>query len=70
VNALLAGILFPESLLDSSFFRVLATFVALNTTVYAAMAVAKILPKVVQPSWFRRGRTRAETRSIYPDTNS
>ncbi|MEY4101880.1 MAG: hypothetical protein RIR88_14 [Actinomycetota bacterium] len=61
------GLLFPASLIESRFFVILATLVALNTTVYAALALSKILPKVIRPSWYRRGRLRQETRSIYPD---
>lgn len=63
-----SGVLFSESLLRSDFYFVLSTVVALNTTIYAALSIAKVLPKWYQPSWLRRGRTRAETRSIYPES--
>jgi hypothetical protein len=63
------GLLFPQSLIESRFFVILATLVALNTTVYAALAIAKLVPKFVKPSWYRRGRTRSETRSIFPDAD-
>jgi hypothetical protein len=62
-----AGILFPQAVIESRFFVILATLVALNTTVYAALAISKIVPKFIKPGWYRRGRTRSETRSIYPD---
>ena len=62
-----AGIL-PESVLQTTWFMVLSSFVAINTVMYVALAVAKILPKVRPRDWFPRTYTRAETRSIYPDT--
>jgi len=62
-----AGLLFPESLLHSPWFAILATFVAINTVMYAALAVAKLLPKVHRPNWLRPRHERAETRSIYPE---
>jgi hypothetical protein len=61
------GILLPESVIHSQFFAVLATFVAINTIVYAILAVARILPKVYLSDWVRGRNRRAETRSIYPD---
>ena len=62
-----AGILVPESLLHSPWFAVLATFVAINTVMYAALAIAKILPKVHPSEWIRTRNERSETRSIHPD---
>ncbi|MGT2461506.1 hypothetical protein [Sinomonas atrocyanea] len=59
------GILFDESILQSPFVNVLATFVALNTLMYAVLAVARVLPRPRLP--WRRRYQRAETRSIYPD---
>ncbi|QCB98765.1 hypothetical protein E5206_00235 [Arthrobacter sp. PAMC25564] len=59
--------LLPESMLHTQWFAILATFVAINTVMYAALAVSKILPKLHRPSWLRRSHERAETRSIYPD---
>lgn len=61
------GILFPESLLHSQWFAVLATFVAINTLMYAALALAKILPRLHPGSWLNSHHERAETRSIYPE---
>lgn len=40
-----AGILFSSEVLRSGWFQVLATFVAINTIVYAALAVAKLIPR-------------------------
>ncbi len=58
------GFLLPESVLHSEWFAVLAAFVAVNTLLYLALAVAKLVPKP-RP---RRGRAqRWETRSIHPD---
>ena len=61
-----AGVLFPESLLQSQWFAVLATVVAINTVMYAALALAKILPRVHPSDWIRIRNERAETRSIDP----
>jgi hypothetical protein len=63
----LTGILLPESILHSSFFVILATLVALNTVIYAALSVVHILPKWFRMSWLRHQRKRGVTRSIYPD---
>jgi len=41
----LAGILLPSSVLHSSWFQALAAFVAFNTLVYAALSVAKLIPR-------------------------
>ncbi|NUP75057.1 MAG: hypothetical protein HOQ07_10475 [Sinomonas sp.] len=58
--------LFPQDLLQSDAFSVLAAFVAINTLLYGTLAIAKALPRL---SWARRRRryTRKETRSIYPN---
>lgn len=66
-NVLPAGIVFPESTLTSDWFAILAAFVAINTVMYAALAVAKILPKVYRSDWFSRPNQRSQSRSIYPD---
>jgi hypothetical protein len=61
------GILLPVSVLHSPLFAVLATFVAINTLMYLALAIATIMPKVyVSDLWQRHGR-RDQTRSIHPD---
>lgn len=61
------GILFPESLVRSQGYGVLAAFVAINTVVYVSLAVAKALPKIYVGDHVRREYERAETRSIHPD---
>jgi hypothetical protein len=61
------GILLPESFLQSEFFLVLATFVAINTIAYVVLSVVKILPRVYVSDWFKGPNRRAESRSIYPD---
>jgi len=60
------GVLLPESFLRSPFFAVLATFVAINTVMYLALAVAKILPKVYLTDYLSGRNRRGETRSIHP----
>ena len=42
---ILAGILFSHEVLESTWFQALAAFVAVNTLVYAALAVAKLIPR-------------------------
>jgi hypothetical protein len=62
-----AGIVLPAEFLSSPYFQFLAAFVAINTIMYVALAVASMLPKVhrgVRVS--RRGRG-GENRSIHPD---
>jgi len=69
-TSVMAGILFPSEWLQSEWFAVWASFVALNTLVYVALAIAKMLPKVhVSDVWYHLHglNRRAETRSIYPD---
>jgi hypothetical protein len=61
------GVLLPATFVESRFFIILATLVALNTTIYTALAVAKLLPKLLRPAFYRRSRRRQETRSIFPD---
>ncbi len=64
-----AGILLPEAILGTELFAILATFVAINTVMYVALAVAKILPKVYLADLIRRSNERAETRSIHPENS-
>ena len=59
--------LLPEALLHSPLFAVLAAFVAINTVMYSALAVAKLVPKVYVTDWVHRRNQRSETRSIHPD---
>lgn len=39
------GIVLPTSVLTSHWYQILAAFVAVNTLAYAALSVAKLLPK-------------------------
>lgn len=64
---LIEGLLLPESFLQARFFVVLATLVALNTVIYAALSVVHVIPKWFKASWLRGRRPRGMTRSIYPD---
>ncbi len=64
--ALPQGILWPESVLSTDGFAVLAAFVAINTVMYVALAIAKMLPKVYVSDWVRRSNRRSQTRSIHP----
>lgn len=61
------GVLLPESILHSDSFKILATFVALNTLMYVTLAVLKVLPKGYALSWFSRRNRRTQNRSIYPE---
>ncbi|TFD66524.1 hypothetical protein E3T47_07440 [Cryobacterium ruanii] len=61
--------LLPESVLYSDFFANLATFVAINTVMYAVLAIGKILPRLYLSDLMPGQRRRHETRSIYPETN-
>ncbi|MCB5281423.1 MULTISPECIES: hypothetical protein [Micrococcaceae] len=62
-----AGLLLPHALLESDAFAALAAFVAINTVMYVALAVAKILPKVYVSDWIRRSNERSEPRGIIPE---
>ncbi|MBI1352644.1 MAG: hypothetical protein GC156_16205 [Actinomycetales bacterium] len=61
-----AGILLPETFLQSEFFQVLATFVAINTLMYVTLAIAKMLPRVYMTDVFRGRNRRKEARGILP----
>ena len=43
--SVLAGILFPSSVLQSGWFQALATFVAFNTIVFASLSLWKLVPR-------------------------
>lgn len=66
-SPLVWGILLPQSVLRSQLFAVLSAFVAINTLVYVALTVAKLLPKVYLSDWFTSPERRRQTRSIHPD---
>jgi hypothetical protein len=59
--------LFPATVLQSPLFAVLAAFVAINTVMYGALALGKLLPKVYLSDWVHPRDQRSETRSIHPD---
>ncbi|MEU1973495.1 hypothetical protein ABZ477_17705 [Microbacterium sp. NPDC019599] len=61
------GLLLPSEFLTSPAFQFLAAFVAINTIMYAALALAKLLPKVYLSDLVTRRGRRKETRSIHPD---
>jgi hypothetical protein len=42
---ILAGILLPAEVLKSEWFQALAAFVAINTLIYAALSLAKLIPR-------------------------
>lgn len=63
-----AGVLLPESFLQSPVYAVLAAFVAINTVIYLALAVGKLLPKIHLGGLLHRREHRAETRSIHPQS--
>ncbi|KQO04137.1 hypothetical protein ASF21_03555 [Arthrobacter sp. Leaf234] len=60
--------LLPETVLHSGLFAVLAAFVAINTVIYASLALANVLPKIYPSDWVTNRNRRTETRSIYPET--
>jgi hypothetical protein len=60
------GILLPASTLDSTWFAVLSAFVAINTVMYTALAIAKIAPKIYVSDLVHRRDRRATNRSIHP----
>lgn len=63
-----AGLLLPEELMHSRWFAVLSAFVAINTVLYLTLAIVKILPKAYLSDWVDHRNRRAETRSIYPES--
>ena len=67
--AVLAGLLLPEGLMHTRWFAVLSAFVAINTVLYLTLAVIKILPKAYLSDWVDHRNRRAETRSIYPESD-
>ncbi len=66
--AFVGGILLPESIMHSQWFAVLSMFVALNTVLYLTLALINLLPKAYLSDWVNHRNRRAETRSIYPDS--
>jgi hypothetical protein len=66
MSVLPLGILLPDSTLDHTWFAVLSAFVAINTIMYTALALAKIAPKVYVSDLVHRRDRRATNRSIHP----
>ena len=61
------GLVNPSVVLHTEWFAVLTAFVALNTIMYVALAVGKVLPKLYVSDWVASPNRRSQTRSIYPD---
>ena len=61
------GLLLPAELLVTPFFQFLSAFVANNTIMFAALAIAHMLPKVHFSDFVTSRGRRKETRSIHPD---
>ncbi|QEE62567.1 hypothetical protein FVA74_05310 [Salinibacterium sp. dk2585] len=59
--------LLPESFLYSEVFAVMSTVVAINTIIFVALAVAKMLPRIYLSDLYTSRNRRTETRSIHPD---
>jgi hypothetical protein len=59
----------PAAILQSQVFAVLAAFVAINTVMYGALALGKMLPKVYPTDWVTSRNRRAENRSIHPEVS-
>ena len=64
-RAVPTGILLPDSALASPFFAIFSAFVGINTVIYVALAVAKILPKLYLTDWVGGRNRRSAARSIY-----
>jgi hypothetical protein len=60
------GLLFPTALVHGPLFAVLAAFVAINTVMYACLALATMLPKIYLSDLWTSANRRVENRSIYP----
>jgi hypothetical protein len=61
------GLVNLSVVLHTEWFAVLTAFVALNTIMYVALAVGKVLPKLYVSDWVASPNRRSQTRSIYPD---
>jgi hypothetical protein len=60
-------VILGSSLLHSSAFTVLSAFVLINTVMFLALAILKLMPKLHISDWITSRNRRAETRSIHPD---
>ena len=59
--------LLPEWILHTESFQMLATFVAINSLMYATLAVLKVLPRGYALARFNGRNRRIDNRSIHPD---
>jgi len=59
--------LLPEWILHTDSFQILATFVAINSLMYATLAVLKVLPGGYALARFNGRNRRRENRSIHPE---
>jgi hypothetical protein len=59
--------LLPEWILHTDSFQILATFVAINSMMYATLAVLKVLPGGYALARFNGRNRRRENRSIHPE---
>lgn len=65
---LVSAIVFvPVDVMQTRWFAVLGTFVAINTVIYLTLALIKILPKAYLSDWVDGRERRSETRSIWPE---
>ncbi|MCD9624262.1 hypothetical protein [Rhabdothermincola salaria] len=64
---LVSATVLPESLIETHWFAVLSTFVAINTILYVSLSIFKILPKLYLSDVVKQHGRRSETRSIYPN---
>jgi hypothetical protein len=64
LTSVVGGILLPVEVLQSEFFAVLATFVAINTLIYVTLAIAKMLPRIHPSDLVHRRDRRRLPRGI------
>lgn len=57
---------FTPDTLQTTWFQILAAFVALNTIIYTTIAIIGVLPRLYPTKWLSGMHTRSESRSIYP----
>ncbi|MEP7090978.1 MAG: hypothetical protein ABI776_12825 [Nocardioidaceae bacterium] len=55
------------AVLSTGWVAVLAAFVGINTVMYAALAVARLLPKLYLSDWFTSPNRRTVSRGIHPE---
>ena len=62
--------LLPEWILHTDSFQILATFVAINSLMYATLAVLKVLPRGYSLTRFNGRNRRRDNRSIHPEPHA